>query len=262
MAVSESEAQDVWRALGNPIRRQLLDLLSEGPRSTGELADAVPELSRFAVMQHLGVLTDAGLVLVRRRGRYRYNHLNPVPLRAWYQRWASPLADSTAAELLALGQHIERGSELMGDEFREEVRTVRIETEIRLVATPERVFKALTDESLEWFPHTYGEERVKGVVFEPRVGGLHYEDWGEDRGHLYGWVTAYDPPHHFATRGRLMPGVTLDNEYTLIADGEETVVRSTKVGVGPMTEAEARSIRTYGDLAAFEEALRTWVEQR
>ena len=67
-----------------------------------------PELSRFAVMQHLGVLTDAGLVVVRRRGRHRFNHLNPVPLRRWYERWVVPLADRAGAELLALERHIEK----------------------------------------------------------------------------------------------------------------------------------------------------------
>ena len=67
----------MWRALSTPLRRHLLDLLSGGPRTTGELAEAVPDLSRFAVMQHLRVLIDAGLVVVRRQGRYRFNYLIP-----------------------------------------------------------------------------------------------------------------------------------------------------------------------------------------
>src|SRR5690242_12965134 len=102
-----SGTPDLWRALSNPLRRQLLDALADGPRTTGELAELVPELSRFAVMQHLGVLTDAGLVVVRRRGRHRFNHLNPVPLRRWYERWVTPFADRTAAEMLALQRSVE-----------------------------------------------------------------------------------------------------------------------------------------------------------
>src|SRR6185436_12744259 len=101
------EAPDLWRALANPVRRELLDRLGIGPRTTGELADAMPALSRFAVMQHLGVLTDAGLVIVRRRGRHRFNHLNPVPLRQWYERWVTPFADATAADLLVLRRYVE-----------------------------------------------------------------------------------------------------------------------------------------------------------
>jgi DNA-binding transcriptional ArsR family regulator len=254
---AENQTTDVWKALANPLRRHLLDLLAEGPMTTGELAEAVPDLSRFAVMQHLGVLTDAELVVVRRRGRHRFNYLNPVPLRRWYEQWVEPLADLAAGELLALERHL--GGKPMTT-LTEEVHTVRIETELRFRATPERVFKALTDETLEWFPFTYGEDRVKAVVVEPEVGGRHYEDWGDGAGHLYGQVTVYDPPVRFATRGRIMPGTVLDAEYELTPDGGETVLAMTKVAFGPMTKEEADSIRTYGDIGRFEEALRSLVE--
>jgi DNA-binding transcriptional ArsR family regulator len=254
---------DVWRVLASPQRRQLLDLLSEGPRTTGELAEAMPNLSRFAVMQHLGVLTDAGLVVVRRRGRHRYNHLNPVPLRRWYERWVVPLADRAGAELLALERHVERAKRKGGPAvtvMTDEIRTVRIETELRFRATPERIFRALTQETLAWFPTTYGEERVKAVVVEPRVGGAHYEDWGDGAGHLYGHVTVYDPPFRYSTRGRVFAGTILDTAYEIEPDGEDTVLRMSKVAVGPMTEEQAGSIRTYGDIGRFKEALLRVVE--
>src|SRR5262245_60316114 len=96
------EEPDLWRALASPWRRRLLDLLRDGPRTTGQLAAAIPELSRFAVMQHVEVLTSAGVIVARKRGRERFNHLNHVLLRAWYERWVVPLADTTAASLLAL----------------------------------------------------------------------------------------------------------------------------------------------------------------
>jgi DNA-binding transcriptional ArsR family regulator/uncharacterized protein YndB with AHSA1/START domain len=262
MTTEPAEAEsypEVWKALANPLRRHLLDLLAAGPRTTGELADAVPELSRFAVMQHLGVLTDAGIVVARRRGRNRYNHLNPVPLRRWYERWIEPLADLAAGELLALERHVEEGGGTM-TAITEDVRTIHIETELRFRTTPERLFRAITEETTEWFPMTYGEDRVRAVVVEPKVGGRHFEDWGEDAGHLYGHVTVYDAPHRFATRGRIMPGTILDTEYALTADGDETVLSMTKVAFGPMTAEEADSIRTYGDIGRFEGAIRTLVE--
>lgn len=252
------ELADVWRVLASPQRRQLLDLLSEGPRTTGELAEAIPELSRFAVMQHLGVLTHAGLVVVRRRGRHRFNHLNPVPLRRWYERWVVPLADRAGAELLALERHLEGG--LPMTVVTDEIRTVRIETELRFRATPERIFRAITAETLEWFPTTYGEERVKAVVVEPRVGGAHYEDWGDGAGHLYGHVTVYDPPFRFSTRGRVFAGSILDSAYEIEPDGDETILRMSKVAVGPMTDEQAGGIRTYGDIGRFENALRRVIE--
>lgn len=89
---------DLWRALASPWRRRLLDLLRQAPATTGALAAQIPELSRFAVMQHLGVLTDVGVVIAERRGRDRINYINPVPLREWYERWVQPLTDTGSAE--------------------------------------------------------------------------------------------------------------------------------------------------------------------
>src|ERR1700733_7322559 len=124
-AVVTGGQPDLGRALASPWRRRLLDLLRNGPATTGALAGQIPELSRFAVMQHLGVLTDAGVVLVERRGRDRFNYLNPVPLREWYERWVQPLADADAAALLALKRSVETGEEAMSVAT-ESVRTVRL----------------------------------------------------------------------------------------------------------------------------------------
>src|ERR687890_1824109 len=92
----------VWKALADPTRRAILDLLAGRARTTGELSGAFPEVSRFAVMKHLGVLETAGLVVVRRHGRERWNHLNGVPLRTAYERWMRPYADRWATSLLRL----------------------------------------------------------------------------------------------------------------------------------------------------------------
>lgn len=264
--VDESPAaQDVWRALSSPVRRHLLDLLAEGPRTTGDLAEGTPELSRYAVMQHLGVLVESGLVLSRRRGRYRFNHLNPVPLAEWYRRWVTPLADQVGSEVLSLKRHVERDRTRDGGSMvvkTDDIRVVRIESELRFDASPERVFAALTEESLEWFPHSYGEERTRAVVVEPRVGGAHYEDWGGGKGYLYGLVTVFDPPAMLATRGRLTPGTIVDSEYSITPSGGGAVLRLTRVAVGPMTGEEAAGFEKFGDIAHFEEALRDVVESR
>ena len=76
----------------------------------------------------------------------------------------------------------------------EPVRTVRLAYELRIQASAQRTFEVMTRQSLDWFPHTYGGDRVQAVVLEPRVGGRHYEDWGGEQGHLYGHVTLFDPP--------------------------------------------------------------------
>src|SRR5689334_8288403 len=109
------EEPDLWRALASPWRRRLLDLLRQLPRTTRDLAAELPELSRYAVMQHLEVLTAAGVVVVERTGRHRINHLNPVPLRTWYERWVQPVADTSAASLLALLRFIDQSPPPTGE---------------------------------------------------------------------------------------------------------------------------------------------------
>jgi DNA-binding transcriptional ArsR family regulator len=254
-AAGEAAEPDVWRALASPWRRRLLDQLRIGPATTGELAAGLPELSRFAVMQHLAVLAGAGLVIPERRGRDRVNHLNPVPLREWYERWVQPMADTGAAELLALRRAVERGSTQMSDAT-EPIRTVRLAYELTIKATAERTFEVLTQQMSDWRPHSYGGERTRRVVLEPRVGGAHYEDWGAPAGHLYGHVTDYDPPARWATRGQLGPGTTLDSDYQLTDAGDGAVrVRVVKVAVGPLTEEEAAGIARHGDYRPYAAAI-------
>ncbi|HEY3880173.1 MAG TPA: helix-turn-helix domain-containing protein, partial [Trebonia sp.] len=246
---------DVWRALASPWRRRLLDRLRTAPATTGELAAGLPQLSRFAVMQHLAVLTEAGLVLPERRGRDRLNHLNPVPLREWYERWVQPLADTGAAELLALKRAAEKGTTQMSEPI-EPIRTVRLAYELLINASAERTFEVMTQQMSDWRPYSYGGDRTRRVVLEPRVGGAHYEDWGAAAGHLYGHVTVYDPPARWATRGRLGPGTTLDSEYELTEDGSGAVrVHVIKVAVGPLTEEEAAGIAVHGDFRPYATAI-------
>jgi len=248
-----------FRALANPHRRRLLDELRAGPRTTGELSRALADLSRFAVMQHLDVLTEAGIVVVERRGRHRFNHVNAASLRAFYERWVNRYADAAATELTALHRHLEE--EPMST-VTETVKVIRIENELRFRAPPERVFRALTDpdEVLRWFPYTYGEARVKRIVLEPRVGGLQYEDWGDGAGHLYGTVLEWDPPRRYAVRSRLHAGTIMDTTTAVEPVEAGSVLRSAKVIVGPITDEEERGIRFHGDLARFEDAIRAVVE--
>jgi DNA-binding transcriptional ArsR family regulator len=254
-AAGAAAEPDIWRALASPWRRRLLDRLRTAPATTGELAAGLPELSRFAVMQHLTVLTEAGLVLPERRGRDRVNHLNPVPLREWYERWVQPMADTGAAELLALKRAAEKGTTAMSEPI-EPIRTVRLAYDLRINASAERTFEVMTQQMSDWRPYSYGGERTRRVVTEPRVGGAHYEDWGAPAGHLYGHVTVYDPPARWATRGRLSPGTILDSDYELTEDGHGAVrLHVVKVAVGPLTEEEAAGIAVHGDFRPYATAI-------
>jgi len=106
--MTTSPADDpIWRALGDPTRRQILDLLREKAMTTGQVA-AEFSVTRFAVMKHLAVLVAAGLVIVERRGRERFNYLNPVPIRAIYRRWIRPFEAKSSDRLLRLKERVER----------------------------------------------------------------------------------------------------------------------------------------------------------
>jgi len=104
---SHDDLEAVWRALANPTRRQILDRLSEAPSSTGALADAFEGLSRFAIMQHLGVLEEAGLVIRRKEGRRTMNHLNALPIQRIYDRWVSRYRRPWAESLVDLKAQLE-----------------------------------------------------------------------------------------------------------------------------------------------------------
>ena len=77
----------VWKALADPNRRQILDLLADRPRTTGEIVAEFDELCRTAVMKHLDVLVAANLVSVERDGRRRWNRLNRKPLEQICLPW-------------------------------------------------------------------------------------------------------------------------------------------------------------------------------
>jgi DNA-binding transcriptional ArsR family regulator len=70
---------DVFSALANPVRREILVRLQRGPRIASELARGF-EIGRPAVSEHLQVLRRARLVREEPRGRERYYHLDPRPL--------------------------------------------------------------------------------------------------------------------------------------------------------------------------------------
>lgn len=99
----------VFKALADSRRREILDLLRAAPRTTGELCDHFAgSLDRCTVMQHMGVLERAHLLIPRREGRYRWNYLNAAPIREIHERWISPYAREAVALLARLKRDLER----------------------------------------------------------------------------------------------------------------------------------------------------------
>lgn len=98
--VAEVDEDSVFKALASPTRRRILDLLRDRARTTGDLCDRFPDLDRCTVMQHLRVLEGAGLVIVQRKGRERWNHLDPLPIKHLHDRWIGDHA-RVAVDLMA-----------------------------------------------------------------------------------------------------------------------------------------------------------------
>ena len=96
----------VWKALSDPTRRAILDLLREGPRTTTVIVGAFPHLTRFGVMKHIDVLREAGLINTREEGRRRINSLNAVPIRQIYERWVSRYSEFWSDHLLRIQEDV------------------------------------------------------------------------------------------------------------------------------------------------------------
>ncbi|HEV2564013.1 MAG TPA: helix-turn-helix domain-containing protein [Microvirga sp.] len=104
---SNDESDRVFKALSAPIRRDILDVLKDKPQTTGELCARFPALDRCTVMQHLKVLEGADLVIVKRKGRERWNHLNPLPIKHIYDRWIGAYAGRAVSMLDRLKKDLE-----------------------------------------------------------------------------------------------------------------------------------------------------------
>ena len=103
----DDDLDGVWKALSDNTRRSILDLLRHGPRTTTEIVEAFPHLTRFGVMKHIEVLREAGLVHTRDERRQRINSLNVVPIRQIYERWVGRFEELWSAHLLRIQEDAE-----------------------------------------------------------------------------------------------------------------------------------------------------------
>lgn len=103
----------VFRALANPLRRAICDELKLRPLTTSQLCACFADRDRCTVMQHLGVLERAGLVVPVRKGRERFNHFDAMPIQAIHERWIGPHAAGAAAGLLRLKRELEESGRFM-----------------------------------------------------------------------------------------------------------------------------------------------------
>lgn len=228
--------------------------------TTGQIAKQMPGLSRFAVMQHLDVLVEASLVLVRREGRNRFNYANPVPLQEAYDRWVSGFSSSAAKTLRHLKRYAEsEPKENLMNETVSGFRVVRIELESIVHAPPDRVFRALTSELDEWWPHRMRPDAK--IVHECKVGGSIREDW-PNGGALYATVTVFeDGKRHASVASGFMGGCCqIANEESVEAIPEGTRVRKALRFWGVVPE-EVETMFREGASSLLSRALKSYCEE-
>lgn len=97
----------IFKALADSRRRAILDLLKDEPKTTGDICGHFKLLDRCTVMQHLGVLEKAGLVIVKKEGKFRWNYLDVVPIREIYDRWINQYALPSVEVLARLRKDLE-----------------------------------------------------------------------------------------------------------------------------------------------------------
>jgi DNA-binding transcriptional ArsR family regulator len=193
---------DIWQALADPTRRALIDRLAGGARTTSQLCEGMP-MSRFGVMKHLGILERAGLVIARRHGRLRLNHLNAAPLRALSTRWLSAHAEHLAD--LAFNLAVSAGDDAMTqDDPAGTSGVVDVALEWPVAAPPQRVWRVLFEQPERWWPAAHravgGDARMQ---FEPRLGARLREESDGGSGIIWYEVIAIDPMRSVDLLGHL-----------------------------------------------------------
>jgi uncharacterized protein YndB with AHSA1/START domain len=162
----------------------LLDRLFERDGQTlGELTAHLPDMTRFGVMRHLGVLESAGLISTRKEGREKRHFLNPVPIRRIHDRWISKYAAPVIGTMSAIKDHLEAPPMAVPPDEIEHVYTIYIN------ADPDRVWRAITDgdETVQYY---YGTR----VVSAWSVGARVSYDYPDGKVAADGEVLVCDPP--------------------------------------------------------------------
>jgi DNA-binding transcriptional ArsR family regulator len=110
MAERLDDTDLLFKALADPSRRKLLDLLhAHDGRTLNDLC-AHLDMTRQGVTQHLDVLEAANLVVTMWRGREKLHFLNPVPLQEIYERWIAKFEKPRLKALSDLKRRLEKAN--------------------------------------------------------------------------------------------------------------------------------------------------------
>lgn len=174
--------ETVFRAIGHPVRRKILDrLFAEDGQTLGRIEELF-SMTRFGVMKHLKLLEEAGLVTSRKVGRERFHYLNPIPIREVHDRWIGKFAEEAASKLLGLKSSLENGGSMQNEAKPSHVFSIFIKT------SPEHLWEAIT--SSEFTTKYYYSSAVES---DWKVGAALVYRIGEDTA-ILGEVLEADSP--------------------------------------------------------------------
>ncbi|MEM9821884.1 MAG: metalloregulator ArsR/SmtB family transcription factor [Bacteroidota bacterium] len=245
----------IWKALSDPTRRSILDLLKNAPRTTGEISDQF-NLSRFAIMKHLGILEKAQLIISKKEGKFRWNYLNAKPIQDAYDQWIN--------NLIQLKYYTKDTSPNMAS-VEKSLQTTAIELVFTIKAKPSEVWKAITNEIDQWWNQNfYTTSATKAFVLEPKLGGLMYEDTGNNEGVVWATVLSIHAPHHLLLKGNLSPdlgGPAISFlKLTLESSQKSTLLRISDTLLGSFSEELIKKLEDNWT-QLFGQALKQYIEQ-
>jgi len=244
LVATDEELAPVFRALADPTRRQLLDELFAADGQSQSALEARLPISRFGVAKHLKVLADAGLVVIRRRGREKLHFLNPVPIRLVHDRWVSKYAEPVVAGLSDLKTTLEQTMEKI--------------YEIYIRTTPERLWQAITDPAIRskyQFGMQLSSDFTPGSRFE-MTGGAGDFLIGE------GENVEVDPPRRLVQTMRALWGEDVKAEGTSRITWEIKPIadNSCQLTVTHDQLREGANDQLYGGWPMILSGLKTWLE--
>jgi uncharacterized protein YndB with AHSA1/START domain len=235
--------EPVFRALADPTRRELLDeLFRRDGQSLNALAGRFA-MTRVAVAKHLGILTDAGLVVAERRGREKLHFLNPVPIRLLHDRWVSKYTQPWVSGLVELQRELETDMEKV--------------FEIYIRTSPQRLWEAITD------PGTRARYQFGARVASDWLPGSPYrvEHDGAPRPLVEGENLEVDPPHRLVQSYRASWDDDIAAEGTSRVTWEiEQVGDSCRLTVIHDQLRDGADEHLYGGWPMILSGLKTWLE--
>jgi uncharacterized protein YndB with AHSA1/START domain/DNA-binding transcriptional ArsR family regulator len=238
----------IFRALADPNRRVLLDRLFERDGQTlGELCEYLPDMTRFGVMKHLGVLEEADLVTTVKVGREKRHFLNPVPIRLVHDRWISKFAEPVVGTMSAIKSKLETPMDTFDHVYA-----------IQIKASPDRVWHAITngDETTRYY---YGTR----VISDWKVGSPLRYDYPDGSLAADGLVLEVEPGRRLVMsfHPRWDPGVEAEGPVRMTWDVEPTTDGGSKLTVTSVLRQGSKSAEAFSaGIVYIVSGLKTFVE--